>query len=593
MDVRGLHVHTSVPTVPAMAVARVRRRWIIGGVLVVVGVWAAMCAVTLVRAVHQLRAGVTAATQVRGELSTQDLADNRAAGDLGNAVTRFGSAHDLLDEVWLAPLRIVPYAGRQLRSAQALSGAAHTVAGAGHETLGQAHDLLAAPHATPTERAGVVRRLATTVATLARRTSHVDLGPSQALLPVLAAKRLTFANDIASLRTGLDRGSGATAALADLLTGPRTYLVLAANNAEMRDGSGMFLEAGTVTATDGTLTFSAFTPTGALYNPDPNVALTGDLSRLWGQFAPNQEWRNLALSPQFPANAALAARMWQSQMNQKVDGVLSVDVDGLRAILGATGPVTGGGQTVTADTVEQVLLKDQYAELSAGDAQNDIRHEELGSLAASVLEAVQQPGVALAPLGSGMAKAATGRHLLAWSADPRVEANWVAAGVGGEVDRDGVLLGLLNTGANKLDPYQQITTTMTTARAGTNTKVTISAAIANQTPAGLSSYVAAGDNPNLASGTYVGLAALDFPKAAGEVTVNRPGFIAAGSDYTSGVMAVPITTAPGGSTTITWTFLLAGHHGRLVIDPSARIPATTWRAQGRTSADTAARIVTW
>ncbi len=559
-----------------------------------VGLWVAVCAVTLLSAAHQLQGGVTAASAVRGEVTTQDLADNRAARDLTNAVSRFGSAHDLLNAPWLAPLRIVPYVGRQLRSAQALSGAANTVAHAGAQTLGQAHDLLTAPHATPAERAGLVRRLAAAVSTLDRRTAPVDLGPAQALLPVLAAKRATFAGDLAKLRTSLDRGSGATAALADLLTGPRTYLVLAANNAEMRDGSGMFLEAGTVTATDGALSFSAFIPTGALYNPDPTVPLTGDLQRLWGQFTPNQEWRNLSLSPQFPVNAALAAQMWQTQMSQKVDGVLAIDVDGLRAILGATGPQSSGGQTISVDNVEQVLLKDQYAGLSAsGDDRNAARHEELGVLAASVLGAVQQPGVSLAGLGSGIAGAGTGRHLLAWAGDPRIEADWTAAGVGGQVDRSGILLGLANTGANKLDPYQQITTTLSTTRAGANTKIKVTAKIANQAPPELSDYVAAGDDPSLARGTYVGVATLDVPKAAGDLRVDRPGVTAQGSDYTSDVVAVPVTIPPGQTTVVTWTFSLAGSSGRLVVEPSARIPATKWDAQGRAFTDAAPRTVAW
>ncbi|MDQ2727745.1 MAG: DUF4012 domain-containing protein [Actinomycetota bacterium] len=498
-----------------------------------------------------------------------------------------------MDEPWIEPLQVVPYFGRQLRSAQALSGAAQTVAVAGRQTLGQAHDLLNAPHATPIQRASVVRRLATTVSTLAQRTAHVDLGPSQALLPMLASKRATLANDLAKLHSGLDRGRGATAALADLLTGPRTYLVLAANNAEMRDGSGMFLEAGTMTADNGSLTFGPFVPTADLYNPNPSAPLTGDLRRLWGQFQPNQEWRSLGLSPQFPANAALAAQMWQDQMNQKVDGVLVVDVEGLKAILGATGPVSGGGQTANADDVEQILLKDQYAGLSAEGNLDDVRHEELGALAASVLGAVQQGSVSLASLGSNLTGAAGGRHLLAWAANPAIEADWTAAGIGGEVDRSGLLLGLLNTGANKLDPYQQITTALTLANEGANTKITIAATIVNNTPSGLSPYVAAGDGQSLPSGTYVGVAALDFPKAAGYATVDRPAVSAEGSDYTSAVLAVPVIVPAGQSTTIRWSFLLAGHRGRVVVDPSARIPATRWRTQDQTFSDALSRAVTW
>jgi len=559
----------------------------------VIAGWMVACAVTLVHSATQLQTGVDAIARVRGEVSTQDLADNRAAGDLHNAVGHFGRAHAMLDDPWLAPLGIVPYAGRQLRSTQALASAAYRVAQAGNQTLDQAHTLLDAPRQTPAERADLIRQMAAAVATLSRRTDHIDLGPANALLPALAAKRAAFATDLAKLRTGLDRGAGATAALADLLGGPRTYLVLAANNAEMRDGSGMFLDAGTLSTDNGTLTFAEFGPTSELYNPIPNVPLTGDLQRLWGALHPNQEWRSLGLSPQFPANAALAAQMWQTQMGQRVDGVLAVDVDGLRAILQATGPVSAGGRTVDATDVEQTLLKDQYVGLTDNATQNDPRREALGALAGAVLGSLQQPGVPFARLATQVAQAAAGRHFLAWAADPRIQAGWSAATVDGAVSGDGVLLGLNNVGANKLDPYQQIDVRMTIAPAGVNTGVTVAATISNQTPGDVSPYVAAGSDPKLAPGTYVGVAALDFPTAAGAARVDRPAVSASGRDYTSDVIAVPVALAPGESTTITWSFVLAGAHGRLTVNPSARLPSARWTTDRRTFRDAVDHTVAW
>lgn len=570
----------------------IRYRWVVLPVLVVVVLWVGLCALTLLRSASQLQSGVAVTSRVRGEVSAQDLVDNRAGGDLNVAVQHFDRAHRMLSEPWITPLGVLPYVGRQLHSAQALADAAYTVGRAGSQTIGQAHLLLNAPHATPVDRVAVIRGLAGTLATLDRQTSHVRLGPGNALLPVLAAKRTTFATDLAKLRTGLVRGRGATAALTDLLTGPRTYLVLASNNAEMRDGSGMFLEVATVTSNQGTLTFSSFTSTSQLYNPNPTVPLTGDLQRLWAQFQPNQDWRSLALSPQFSPNAALAAQMWQSQMGQKVDGVLSVDIGGLRSILEATGPVSGGGATVDAGNVEQTLLKDQYIGQDSG-SDYGARKDLLGQLAGAVLGAVQQPDVPIGKLVTQLAGAGGGRHLLAWSADPGLEADWTAANVDGNLSGDGMLLGLNNTGGNKLDPYEQISARLTTVRAGSDTRVNVVCSIANRPAAGLPPYVL-GAGINVAPGTYVGVATLDFPKAAGNARVDRAGVSATGSDYTSDVIAVPVTLAPGQSTTVTWSFLLFGHHGRLSIDPSARIPATGWRATGgRTFTDEGTHTVAW
>ena len=57
--------------------------------------------------------------------------------------------------------------------------------------------------------------------------------------------------------------------------------------------------------------------------PDDRVPLSGDVADRWGWLAPNREWRNLASSPRFDANAELAAQMWKASTGQDVDGVLA------------------------------------------------------------------------------------------------------------------------------------------------------------------------------------------------------------------------------------------------------------------------------
>ena len=56
-------------------------------------------------------------------------------------------------------------------------------------------------------------------------------------------------------------------AVADILQGPEHYLVLMGNNAEMRAGSGAFLEAGVLTTSDGELHLSDVVPTRASRPP--------------------------------------------------------------------------------------------------------------------------------------------------------------------------------------------------------------------------------------------------------------------------------------------------------------------------------------
>ncbi|MHB1536703.1 MAG: hypothetical protein ACYC1D_19265 [Acidimicrobiales bacterium] len=195
-----------------------RRRRLVGALLgLVVLAWVGLMAVDLYRADHQLQAGVAALTRIRHEVSTQDLAANRPAKDLAIAEAAFTSAHGDIHNPFTAPLRILPWIGRQVRSVDALSGAAATVVDAGAHTLRQAHALLSAPHHTGSQRAGVIRQLARVVSTLNARLAGISLGPSNGLIGPLAEKRAIFAAELAKLRTGLSRATGATTALSDLL----------------------------------------------------------------------------------------------------------------------------------------------------------------------------------------------------------------------------------------------------------------------------------------------------------------------------------------------------------------------------------------
>jgi len=579
---------------PARAAAghrRLRRLfWLLLGVGVVG--WLAVVALKLDHAVRSLERGVNAVDVVKGELTTQDLADGRAGDQLTVAHGDFAAAHADIHNAWTAPLRILPWVGRQVRSADALAAAADTVTGAGGVTLADAHRLLNQAHQTGPERAALLGSLHSSLVTLQGRLATVSLGPTQALLPVLADKRNTFADDLGRLEAGLTKATGATGALSQLLSGTHTYLVLGTNNAEMRDGSGMALEAGTLQVSGGQLTFGTLQPTDQLASATALAPPTGDLQARWGFMQPGADYRDLLLSPQFPQNAALAAAMWKAQTGQQVDGVIAVDVDFVKALLGVTGPVSAGGITVSAASVEQQLLVDQYAGLSDSQAANAARHEQLGLLAGEVFTAVQAPGTSLPQLATAFDEAANGRHVLLWSSDPAVQSDWHAAGVDGQLRPDDMLLGLSNAAGNKLDPDQQVNASVTTAPHGADTLVTVSVTVTNRAPASAPSYAAGG--VFFPPGVYNGFLSLEFPSAAQAAGATGPtGLVAVGPDSGAQVMAVAVRIAPGGSQSAVFHFLVSGRHGTLRVAPSARLPAVAWTATGTSFTDSTAHEVGW
>lgn len=554
------------------------------------------------RAVHDVKRGLSEISDVRKELGPGQLAGDVPTDRLEAARRSFRLAHGVLDRPFLVPLRYLPVVGRQLRSATSMAAAAEQVTRVGLGAARDVHAALAAPHHSPSEHLALLRRLDAIASDVDSRLRHVNLGPRKALIGALATRRTEFAADLTKVENGLDQARGATSALVDFLGNSRRYLVVAANNAEMRSGSGMFLQAGTLTTNgNGQFALTSIQSTEDLTLPPPGVPIAGDLAARWGDLQPNREWRNLDLSPQFDANAELAARMWAARTGEHVDGVLVIDVEALRQALTVTGPIGAAGITVNADSVEQFLLHDQY--LSAGPstpAPVEARRERLGVLAGAVLDTIQYRDADLIRLGPALARAAEGRHILAWAADPRVEQDWSNAGVGGRLGPDDLMLSIINRGADKLDPFQSVRADMTIRPAAGAPEpgasdVEVRVQVRNDTPDREPPYIAgSGAAPGASPGDYVGLIALDIPNRAGDFRlVGSLGAVAAGSDGPSLVLATPVTVKKGTSQEVTFRFRLAGTHGALRIVPSARLPATAWTAQGRSFDDSISRLLAW
>lgn len=568
----------------------------LGGLVVLAG-YGALCAVRLVQASRELQAGASALQAARANLEAADLADPHTARELSARLQRsaqdFAAAQKNVGSTWLLPLHALPYVGRQVSAVEAMSMAAATITSSGSHDLTRLQSLLAAPRSQPSQQAALVGRLAFLLGAFDATVSRVDLGPSVALFPPIAAKHNEFARDLAQLESGLRRADGAAAATADLLNGNRTYLVFMANNAEMRDGSGTLLQVGTLSSHDGQLTLGSFQATQDLVSSTPLAPLSTSLAANWGSLGLNQDYRELDLSPQYPANAKEAAAMWTAQTGQHVDGVLTVDVAALQQLLTVTGPVQVDGTTVTATNAEPYLFVTEYDGVTTSTA-DALRRQQLGQLANAVFSALQHRHVSPTKLVRALLNAADGRHLLVWSDNASVQADWQAAGVTGQVSPDGVLLGTINKGVNKLDPYQQVEAHLSTAAAGSDTRITIRATLANHTPNGLPSYTDGGVIASSPPGYYTGALALDLPRYAGHVTVSGGnGLVAAGRDGPSTQVAQAISVSPGGSVTVTWTFLVTGRHGSLQIEPSARVPPIAWSAPGSAFVDTSSHAVTW
>jgi hypothetical protein len=564
-------------------------------VVVVVVAWLLVIGTKAMSAYRNDKNGLALLEQVKSNLSPGELTSSESQRLLDAAHAQFASAQSDLSSPLFAPVTIVPVIGRQFRSVRDLSTAAGTVSSVGASFLSDVHALLNQPHGAGQDRVASLRKLSAISLSSARQLDDVNTGPSQALVAPLASKYNQFVTQLNVARLRLTRAAGVSAATASILQGPQTYLVLAANNAEMRAGSGAFLEVGTAMPQDGSVHLGGLQPSGNLPLTEGEVPVTGDLQRNWGWLHPSLDFRNLGLTPQFDVTAPLAARMWTARTGQPVDGVLGLDVAGVRQLLMASGPVQVKGMTVTADSVEQYLLHDQYNGLTYTSTTSSDRQDGLGSLASVVLTQLQGQTADLKTLATSVSSAVAGRHLMVWSANPVDEAAWTVSGVSGSLTPTSLAVSLINLGGNKLDPYMVVHVGVTTTRSGPNTAVTITDHTTNTTPAGESQYVA-GPYPGSTAvyGSYIGLVADNLPARASHITMTGAGPVAVkGADGPTWVVAAPGTINPGASGTVVTHFVMPGHHGSMTVVPSARIPEEQWTAGGRTFDDSAPTTISW
>ncbi len=574
---------------------RHRLFWALG---VVVVAWVGVAVVQLVLGATAAHRGLRAVQAAKSELSASDVVAARPEADLALAQRQFTSASGHLDSLFLRPAEILPVLGRQLRSAQDLSSSAAQVAQIGTGSIGSLQQVLDEQHVGGADRVATLERLADLAGHTDTELGRVDLGPSMALIGPVRSGHDQFARELAQARSELTHASASASALAAILRGPQHYLVLMGNNSEMRAGSGMFLQAAEATTAAGELHLGPTMPTGGLQVPPGAVPISGDLQARWGWLSPSVDWRNLGLTPQFDVNGPLAARMWQNRTGQVVDGVLAVDVDAIRAVLSVTGPVTlDDGTVVSAGNVRRFALHDQYAGLSdnAQVLQQTARRDRLGSLAHAALSALQTRSLDLRSLANALSGEAAGRHVLVWSSDAAVEADWRAAGVAGTLPVDAVMPAVLNTGGNKLDPYLSVSAALRLHPDGSSTDATVTVDLVNRTPPGQSQYIA-GPYPGLSTtyGEYLGLVAVNLPgTATGVHVVSGPAPKVKGGEGPTWVVAVPVDLRPGHSARVVLGFRLPGAHGSLTVLPTARIPAVSWSTSSRHFTDSAPKAVSW
>ena len=568
-----------------------RRRWIWLGVVVLLG-WVVVAGVLVADAGRHLRSARDTASDTVDRIDPSNLLSSDVAAPLEDAAADFEAAHSRLDNPLLTPVRWLPVLGRQLRSVDASADSAGEAVRLAASALRRTRAAVDRPIADGPARLAVIDELASAVGAARAGMARLDLGPDEALIGPVRTVHRDLAERVEEARDALARADEGLTATRKLLGGPSRYLVIAANNAEMRAGSGMWLTGGILTTENGRLSLGDMEPIYRIATPTTPVdvaAVDRDLQDNWGWMHPDIEWRSLMASPRFVPSAEVGARMWAATGHEPVDGVLVLDAVGLGNLVGATGPVTIDGRPYDRDAIVREVLHDQYVRYRT--TYQSTRREALSEVASAVFDRIDAGTWKADELARRITDSVRGRHLMLWAADAASQKAWAAAGASGTLQTDSLAVSMLNRGGNKLDWFLRSTAKLSSARDGDDRVVTLELTYTNTVREGEPQYIS---GPYPGTGTvkdeYKGVLAVNLPGFARDITLDGVPTEIRGDDGPTKLMAGSLRLERGEHATVTVRFRMDADD-TFVVAPSARFQGTPWTLGSATWRDDRAHRV--
>ncbi|WP_395244505.1 DUF4012 domain-containing protein [Agromyces sp. MMS24-K17] len=412
----------------------------------------------------------------KGELEAaipvaQQLAESAGAGvvEVDDAVTTLQqhtaeAASLTSDPIWRLG-ESVPWVGDDLHAVRAIAESAHSLA----EDVGPLVDaaafgddgvMSAAGHVDLGRLASLEPAVAAAASDLVSASRRIGGLPAGGLLEPVADARERF-DGLLSRATPIVTTAATALRLAPPMLGadgPRDYLVLVLNNAELRTTGGIPGAIAQVHVEDGAMSLARIGGNGTVrseldgFDPLPEAE-----TALWGD-KPTRFVQNVTMTPDFALTAALAREFWLRSTGTDVDGVIAVDPGFLAGVLAATGPIEAGGDTLSADDVVRTLLVDSYSRIPDADALD----EYFAQVGSAVFDRLTAGDVDAARLLDASASAAREGRISMWSADAGEQGLLATTTLGGPSaaldaagpESYGVYLN--DTTGAKMDPYLDV-----------------------------------------------------------------------------------------------------------------------------------------
>ncbi|MEA3550247.1 DUF4012 domain-containing protein [Pseudarthrobacter sp. C1] len=347
-----------------------------------------------------------------------------------------------------------------------------------------------------------------------------------ALLPQIAGPLGQAITPLNEARGALNAAAATAKVLPPMLgmDGPRNYLILIQNSAEVRATGGIPGAVAVISADRGTIKLAGQASAGDVGVFDPPLDVPEDQERIFTTRLGTQ-LQNVNLTPDFPTAASTARSMWEKRNpGVKIDGVIALDPVVLANVLRATGPValkdpamlalvkpTVLPATLTAENAVKTLLSDSYAALPDPGLQDDY----FALMASEVFTAVADGQGDGKRLVEELVRSSEQNRLYVWSARPDEQRAISTTAVSGMIagsaqERDSFGLYFNDSTGAKMDYYVRRTAQLVQAcMPDGGSAVTLRVTLTNAAPAD-----AAGSLPKYVTGQGV------FGVDAGRVRTN-------------------------------------------------------------------------
>jgi len=541
-----------------------RRLLLLGGVVVLLAVaWTAWSGFTVFR---ELTAARSAAQDLEASLREQDAdASQRALNRLQHSSA---VAADWTDGPTWSALSVLPVVGGDVDAVRRMSAALADISGEGLSPLVRALKDFEAGRYDPTDGRLPLDRIEALEPRLERSQQSFDRA-NEALGGITDGLRVgrvesARAQLVDAVEDGLDRLRPARRAVSLLppmlgADGPRTYLLVLQNNAEIRSTGGFAGSTFQLTADDGDISLEEPVAGNTFeFLESPGLSLSDEERALFTDRAATR-FVDANFIPDFPRAAELWRTRYESRFDVTLDGVVTADPVALSYLLEGSDPIEVQGVSLTSDNVVQELLSTTYSRFE-DPADQDEFFRQAGTLIFDRLLTDPDPATLVDGLRRGLDE---GRVAVVSALDDEQEA-LVDAGATGALrpDAEGVITAgvylndtTADTGSKLsyyLDHRASVDVTCGSEGVSMSGSLDLRSTLVGD-PAALPDYVTAGSEPNGAEGLTLFLLAPEGGTLSQVALDGQPVEVVTATYRGSPAARVELVLPPAGARQLTWT----------------------------------------